>query len=270
MRSLIAALVFLLACSPVRNPSHTADAASRRRTDYGAMQADLYTNAQGIIDDFASNEVRAENRYFGKRWRIDKFRVDTVTGRFIGMGAEPAELRMIFKDEEVEQRVETGVFLDASCHGHAYRGGHIVFKDCYLLDVREHEPAQRGAAEADEADAVQPKAPPSEAQPPQLPERAAGQGWLCIKSLDSEHVSTCFRTAEQCEIGRALVVDGGARYTRCTTQSRAACFTYFDILRSEKTFDCSATLGACKRQREHASTEMTDDVRDVSRCDGFD
>lgn len=108
----------------------------------GYSSADHYSSAQGVIDDYEKNLVRADRMYPGKRWIIEKFRVDTINGRFVGMGAEPSELRLIFDDDDTV-RFSVGDELRASCDGKGHRAGHIVFDDCGLLDVGRRAPAAR-------------------------------------------------------------------------------------------------------------------------------
>lgn len=90
-------------------------------------------------------------------------------------------------------------------------------------------------------------------------------GWHCIKSLDLENMSTCFKTDEQCEFGREKFTASGLRYSGCLPQERASCFSFRSKLQGKESFDCSATIAGCERQRAHALS-MTADVEDVRDC----
>lgn len=83
-------------------------------------------------------------------------------------------------------------------------------------------------------------------------------------------MSTCFKTAEQCEFGRKKMTDGGMRYIGCLPQERAACFTFRWKLQSKDSFDCSATLAACERQRAYMLSSMSEDVDDGRDCSAWD
>jgi hypothetical protein len=108
--------------------------------------------------------------------------------------------------------------------------------------------------------------PSGEAKPAViLPPRAAGSGWFCIKSLTIEDMSSCFRTSQQCEVTRQRLVSGGLQYAGCLGQGGAACFTYDSVVNQKDSFDCSATLAACERQRRYGLNQ-TRDVRNVSAC----
>ena len=101
---------------------------------------------------------------------------------------------------------------------------------------------------------------------PKLPPRAAGDAWYCIRSLQIDHLSTCFRTKEQCNAGRQRLAGSSMKYSACEFQKKAACFTYYDRLKGLKTFDCSATLTACSRQRRYGMQQLKKDVSRVSKC----
>ncbi len=90
--------------------------------------------------------------------------------------------------------------------------------------------------------------------------------WLCIKSANVENMSTCFASSEQCDVGREKLVAAGARYTGCIGQEAASCFTFHSNLMDRTSFDCSATIAACERQRGYAVSEAKTDVRDVGDC----
>jgi hypothetical protein len=94
-------------------------------------------------------------------------------------------------------------------------------------------------------------------------------GWHCIKSADLADMSTCFKTAEQCTLGREKWVAAGMHYSGCLPQKRAACFSYHSKLQALDTFDCSATIAACEKQRAYA-TNATRDVEDVHDCNAWD
>ena len=101
---------------------------------------------------------------------------------------------------------------------------------------------------------------------PKLPSRAAGDSWYCIRSLQFDHLSSCFRTMDQCKAGKQRLARSHMKYSACELQKRAACFTYYDRLKGIKTFDCSATLTACSRQRRYGLQQLKKDVSRVSKC----
>jgi hypothetical protein len=135
--------------------------------------------------------------------------------------------------------------------------------------VPESSPSDRLAAgRLTFAPAAPPAALPA-GRPPRLPARAAGSGWVCIKSLDFEEMSSCFRDESQCTLTHEKLGQSGLRYGPCLGQARAACFTFHNVLQGIDTFDCSATIEACERQRTNAAAK-TRDVTGVSDCGGVD
>jgi hypothetical protein len=90
--------------------------------------------------------------------------------------------------------------------------------------------------------------------------------WYCIKSLEFENMSTCFKPEDACEVGREKLVAGNLRYTGCLPQTHASCFTFHSKLDDRTSFDCSATIAACERQRKHGIERMTLDVEAVRGC----
>ena len=128
---------------------------------------------------------------------------------------------------------------------------------------------ERVAAERSRPSNPSPVAPSnSVAGPSVMPDRVAqfGPGWYCIKSISVENMSTCFKSEKQCEVGREKFTTGELRYAGCVPQDVASCFTYRSRLQSKETFDCSATIAACERQRAYALAEMRSDVEDVHDC----
>lgn len=124
--------------------------------------------------------------------------------------------------------------------------------------------------EATEPKAESPAPPPITPEPvpprpPKLPPRAAGVGWFCIKSMQSEHMSTCVRTRAACDLGRSHFLKSGLTYSPCLAQETAACFTFVDRLEQSESYDCSATIAACERQRAYGLQQKAD-VSDVSDC----
>ncbi len=99
---------------------------------------------------------------------------------------------------------------------------------------------------------------------------ALPSGWHCIKSADVVEMSTCFKTADQCAFGRSRLVAGGLRYVGCLPQARAACFSYHAKLQASDTFDCSATIAACSRQRAYIMSEGRADFENVRDCTAWD
>jgi hypothetical protein len=75
-----------------------------------------------------------------------------------------------------------------------------------------------------------------------------------------------YATSEQCDTGRGSLTAAGAHYTTCLPQDAASCFTFHSKLLDRISFDCSATIAACERQRNYALTEARADVGDVHDC----
>ncbi len=126
--------------------------------------------------------------------------------------------------------------------------------------------ARIASGRREESSAPLPTPPePVPPQPPRLPARAAGVGWFCIKSMQSEHVSTCVRTRSACDLGRNRFLKSGLTYTPCLAQATAACFTFVNRLEQSESYDCSATIEACEQQRAYGLKQKAD-VSDVSDC----
>jgi hypothetical protein len=102
--------------------------------------------------------------------------------------------------------------------------------------------------------------------PPRLPPRAAGNGWLCMKSVTYENMSSCFRDANRCLEMRRQLGQSGQSYGPCLSQAKAACFTFHSVLQGIDSFDCSATIQACERQRSYVADKMRQDVTELSDC----
>jgi hypothetical protein len=90
-----------------------------------------------------------------------------------------------------------------------------------------------------------------------------------MKSARFENVSSCARTAQSCGHAREVLQQTGQPYGPCLPQARAACFTFHNALQEIDTFDCSATLEACSRQRAYALAQ-TKDITNASDCGGVD
>jgi hypothetical protein len=61
---------------------------------------------------------------------------------------------------------------------------------------------------------------------PHLPERAAGVGWVCMKSLDTDDLSSCFRDADLCSSSHQKMGQSGVHYGPCLPQSRSSSVLY--------------------------------------------
>ncbi len=85
-----------------------------------------------------------------------------------------------------------------------------------------------------------------------------------MKNLTFEDMSSCARTHEHCESGRKRL-EVNMAYGECLEQSGAACFTFTSVVQGTDSFDCSATVAACERQRQYALGRPRD-FESVSPC----
>jgi hypothetical protein len=131
-----------------------------------------------------------------------------------------------------------------------------------ILSITVVDAARSAREQSAPSTAVQPDAAPSVA-----PARVTAfpSGWYCIKSVDVEDMSTCFKTSEQCAWGLQKFAVGGLRYVGCLPQKRAACFSFYAKLQGTDSFDCSATITACQRQRASMLSARAD-FDDVRAC----
>jgi hypothetical protein len=111
----------------------------------------------------------------------------------------------------------------------------------------------------------------TEGQQPDLDVVPRGEAWWC--SMSRTEPALCYRTFEDCSALSGLLMQDSTVASDgtvvCMDQARAACFTYEDVMRAKKEWQCLSEFSGCETKRRETAGRGRD-ITGLSECAAVD
>lgn len=109
---------------------------------------------------------------------------------------------------------------------------------------------------------------PARDTPESMPtlEPSANKSWHCYRVETDERVSSCYSSPARCEAIQTEMAKR-AKTTACTTQSEAACFSYWSESERKPLESCAVSLESCRARREVQLRIASGDTRQPTECE---